>query len=220
MPELKLRNAGDLIIDTLPDECPHCHRLISPKIFDGRNISNTLELYLICPNNECNLGFFAYYEKKASHDMFPTFNYLFTSKGKIKEVEFTDTIKNISENFVKIYNEAYISEQEGLYEICGVGYRKALEFLIKDYLIKKNEAKKEIIEKTPLGKCIGEYVNDPKIKAAAKRATWLGNDETHYLRRWKDKSLTDLKLMIDLTIHWIEMEELTKRLDLDMPTEK
>ena len=28
---------------------------------------------------------------------------------------------------------------------------------------------------------------------------WLGNDETHYERRWKDKDLDDLKVMINST---------------------
>jgi hypothetical protein len=38
---------------------------------------------------------------------------------------------------------------------------------------------------------------------------WLGNDETHYLRKWETKELTDLKKLIQLTVHWIQMERLT-----------
>jgi hypothetical protein len=41
------------------------------------------------------------------------------------------------------------------------------------------------------------------------RPTWLGDDETHYERRWIDKDMGDLKRMIDLVLHWIQAEQLT-----------
>ncbi len=47
------------------------------------------------------------------------------------------------------------------------------------------------------------------LREIAKRAAWLGNDETHYVRKWEGKDLEDLKRLISLTIHWIEMEKLT-----------
>ena len=59
-----------------------------------------------------------------------------------------------------------------------------------------------------------------KIQTVAKRALWLGNDETHYLRKWEDKDLTDLRKLIDLTIHWIEMEKLSEEYIEDMPDKK
>jgi len=70
-------------------------------------------------------------------------------------------------------------------EICGVGYRKSLEFLIKDYLIGRapegegQAAAVEAIKKKFLGTCIKEDIEDANIKLVAQRATWLGNDETH-----------------------------------------
>jgi hypothetical protein len=94
--------------------------------------------------------------------------------------------------------------------ICGVGYRKALKFLIKDYLIKQRPSDEEVIKAAPLGACIRNYVNDSHVKEVAKRAVWLGNDETHYLRVWVDKDVQDLKRLIALVTHWIEAEYLTK----------
>ena len=38
----------------------------------------------------------------------------------------------------------------GLYEKYGVGYRKALEFLIKDYLIKRKPEEKDQIQRIQL----------------------------------------------------------------------
>lgn len=118
---------------------------------------------------------------------------------------------------MKIYNEAFIAEQGGLLEICGVGYRKALEFLIKDYAIKRHPDKQGEIEKKMLAACIKDYVSDEKIKKVAIRAVWLGNDETHFIRKWEGKSLNDLKGLISLTLHWIEAEILTENIFEDMP---
>jgi predicted PilT family ATPase len=92
-----------------------------------------------------------------------------------------------------------------------------LEFLIKDYSIEKNPEDSEKIEKVLLAKVIEKYVDDVRIKTVSKRAVWIGNDETHYIRKWEGKNLEDLKKLIDLTIHWIEMETLTSSFAIDMP---
>jgi hypothetical protein len=68
-----------------------------------------------------------------------------------------------------------------------------------------------------LGSCIETFVSDAKLKSVAKRATWLGNDETHYQRRWVDKDVTDLKTLINLALHWIEAEHLTEQALSSMP---
>lgn len=119
------------------------------------------------------------------------------------------SIHEISPSFCNIYAEAIKAEQFKLMQICGVGYRKAIEFLIKDFAIRSQPTERAVIEKTPLGQCIEKYVVDSKIKEVAKRATWLGNDETHYQRRWIHKNLNDLKIMIKLVLHWIDAEYLT-----------
>ena len=101
---------------------------------------------------------------------------------------FSDIIENVSSSFVKIYNEAYAAEQMDLMEVCGVGYRKALEFLIKDYAIQdKDEQTVKKIKKKLLMQCIDDHVDDAMVKAVAKRAVWLWNDETHYVRKWEEK---------------------------------
>ena len=81
-----------------------------------------------------------------------------------------------------------------------------MEFLIKDYLIKKSSEKEKEIKKKSLGDCIKELIDNTRIKEIAKRATWLGNDETHYFRKWEDKDLEDLKRLIEITVHFITME--------------
>ncbi|GAA4448677.1 hypothetical protein GCM10023189_06890 [Nibrella saemangeumensis] len=167
-----------------------------------------------CPDKDCRESFIAYY--RSLGNQFTEYEFL-TTVGKLRGRDFSDEIAKISSGFIKIYNEAYAAEQQGLTEICGVGYRKALEFLIKDYAIKKHPTEKDKIEKKLLAPCIGDYVSDDRIKSVAKRAVWLGNDETHYIRKWEGKNIADLKKLIDLTLHWIEAEVLTESFSDEMP---
>lgn len=83
-----------------------------------------------------------------------------------------------------------------------------MEYLIKDYLLSKetDEQVIENIKKKFLSNCIQENVQNDNIKNVAKRAVWLGNDETHYVRQWEDKDVQYLKKLIDLTVRWIENE--------------
>ena len=109
--------------------------------------------------------------------------------------------------------------------VAGPGYRKALEFLIKDYIISqfteedagKRAAHKTAVERQQLASCISEYIKSDQIKEISRRAAWLGNDETHYVRKWEGKVLQDLKKLISLTLHWIEAEKLTADIIKDVP---
>lgn len=204
--------SGPFKLDGLPDECPFCHRAITPIPLFGFQNKTRLYVFMNCPNEKCKMAFVGLYDSVGT---FYRFSHI--SFGNLKTKSFAGTISNISQSFVLIYNQSYSAEQQKLFEICGVGYRKALEFLIKDYLIKENPDKKEDIEKTSLGKCIENYITDEKIKSVSKRAAWLGNDETHYIRKWEGKNLEDLKKLIELSVHWIEMEALTKSFEEEMP---
>jgi hypothetical protein len=137
------------------------------------------------------------------------------------EEEFPIEIKKYSKNFVTIYNQSLKAEINSLTEICGLGYRKAFEFLIKDYLIKKHPKPEHIkIKELPVSRCISEYVTSDEIKLVSHRVLWLGNDHAHYLKKWKGKTLTDLKSLINLTIRWIMIKDELMRVKKQMPATK
>lgn len=84
-------------------------------------------------------------------------------------------------------------------------------------MLQKDAEKSDQIKSIFLGKCISDFVTDIKIKECAKRAVWLGNDQTQYIKKWEDKDLLDLKKLIRLTVNWIESEILTNDLKNSMP---
>lgn len=217
---LKQDGSGAITVNRYPDKCPFCHKSITPdKISYSLGIERTLELSLKCPNNDCKKTFIAYYDfdgrRSPGGDCYLFLNK--TTTGNLISRDFSQSITDNFQNFILIYNQAYSAEQYNLTEICGVGYRKALEFLIKDYSIQKHSSEKENIEKMTLSNCIEKFVSDANIKSVSKRAVWLGNDETHYIKKWDDKDLSHLKKLIDLTLHWIEAEMLTASFAEEMP---
>ena len=195
----------------LPSTCPICHKGIEPRVLQSGYLRSATELAvcLRCPRLECASAFIAFFSRQAGGAVF---NGLFTHAAPlaVQKSERSGYIEQASPAFCDIFDQAYAAEQYGLLEICGVGYRKALEFLIKDYLIYRlnepDDAKAEHIKKKLLGKTISEDIKDERIAKVAARATWLGNDETHYVRKWTDRDVSDLKSLIRLTTRWIEME--------------
>jgi hypothetical protein len=197
-----------------PNECPHCHKHIIPK-FKSDYLDN--EQYIIyatmlCSNIECDKPFIAQYAREIQTE----FRYEHIVKYSVISENFSTEIIEVSPKFQEIFNQAFFAEQNNLFEICGVGYRKSLEFLIKDYLITLFPDKEASIKKSTISNCISSYVEDTRLKSTSNRAVWLGNDHTHYEKKWDDKNLNDLKTLIKLTINWIESEILTKKFNDSM----
>jgi hypothetical protein len=132
----------------------------------------------------------------------------FIPSGKLMQ-KYCDNeiISKISSKFIEIYNQAFQAEHYGLDLICGAGYRKAFEYLIKDYVSETYVAEKDKIQKMPLSSVIETYISDMDVKELARRAAWVGNDETHTLRKWEELKLEDLKNLIDLTVAYIEKKK-------------
>lgn len=128
-------------------------------------------------------------------------------------MSFSDPIKLISPKFVEIYQQAHIAEMQGLNEIAGPGYGKALEFLVKDYLIKKLPEEEAAIKSLSLNDCIQQKLDNPKIKALADKARDLRNDETHYERKNEASDINDLKKLIQATSSWIDLESYTAEVE-------
>ena len=193
------------------NKCPICNSSIAP-VEKSKFFNSDSKMYFFmfeCP--ACNKGFITHYnytnERKIKNDISYNMLKLVNSYPKVPELhQFDENIKKLSSNFCEIFNQAYVAEQMNLNEIAGIGYRKALEFLIKDYCIDKNKEQEEKIKKEPLSQVITNYILSDKIKNLAKASIWIGNDETHYVRKYEDKDIKDLKRFISATVAYITYE--------------
>jgi hypothetical protein len=214
---------GEQYVGKTPDTCPLCH--VRVHIDAGRAytvVNGSLQKLFECPS--CHNFFLGYYvllsgvEKRTLHDLGKLdLKALSPSTPRIDEL--SKSIKEISPSFASIYTESHTAKEMGLEQIAGPGFRKAFEFLIKDYAQTrlKDDKTKEEVAKVFVGTVVSKFIEDPRIQDIAKRALWLGNDETHYLRKWTEHDIEDLIALIRLTIHWIEMELLSERYKQEMP---
>ena len=142
-------------IDQTPGKCPICGVVIVPVDWTiGCVEGGRMERLLQCPNGRCRRLFLAQYRKDA-------YSYTFTESvpAEIPDIRQSATIKEISPDFCEIFNQAHKAEMCKLKLVAGPGYRKALEFLIKDYLSTQpngdtDEAKaayRKMIENSQLG---------------------------------------------------------------------
>lgn len=205
----------------LPDECPACHR--------GQDLSDIFEMrpalnndyfgFFQCRYDDCRVVFVGRYEFSRYFSIHVFVGTQLPSYTRPID-DISERIDVISPEFRKIYTQAHCAEESGLDLIAGCGYRKALEFLIKDYCIsltlgskkitEASEEEKELVEtikKSQLSFVIKNYLDMPKVVSAASRAVWLGNDETHYEKKIENGGVEAMKSLMRLTIHNIEADE-------------
>lgn len=210
------------------ENCPHCENHVSPTLierggFYDESMNFDMETYILkCNRYNCGRYYmidvwlgntYGTYGKSQVVDSIKYPNFPTDLKDEI--------INNISPDFIEIYNESIAAESAKLLKICGGGFRKAIEFLIKDYIIylnKKDETfdVKNIKSSVKIMKLISTYINDVQIKAVAEKIFWIGNDEVHYERKWKSKDIQDMKNLIEILTYKIKMEASYEKYMLEM----
>jgi len=218
MPALNT-DSGSIPYDKFPDVCPICHHAIAPTFVHATlstlqdKIGVLMDAAFKCTRHTCARMFIGRYNRPSTqgNKATGTFKLQASVPLEFEKPSVYSEIVELSPGFCDVYCQATAAEKYQLDQISGVGYRKALEFLIKDYCIHKNPDKKDSIQSKFLGSCIKEFIDDQNIKVCAERAAWLGNDETHYIRKWDDKDISDLKILIELTIGWVRNNVLTEK---------
>jgi len=183
-------------IDDHLDTCPICHKGISPIrqiAFTSINSSN-IEVVYRCPIKECDHLFISYYDNNS--------HYIKSEPQYPETPNIEKEILDISPKFYEIYKQALIAKTYQLNELVGMGLRKSLEILIKDFCIHENPNKDEEIKKMSLHNCIKDYC-DANVRLCAHKSRILGNDETHYEKRYENTDVSDLEKLMKATLYWI-----------------
>lgn len=188
--------------------CPRCGVTLIPNILyafliecPNDDSQNKVFLMNFCSNcDECFIS-------RHSYDEYSDV-YIFDSSAPVtfRECNFSENIQKLSPQFISIYNESSYAESLKMDSICGMGYRKALEFLVKDYAIFLRPEDSEKIFSLPLAKCIEQHISSPKLNTLAKASVWLGNDETHYIKKHSDYGLPELKAFITAFVTYVDSE--------------
>lgn len=185
--------------DNLPAICPHCGIGVDFKPIHAVENDTAIFLMAECPNCRFMSLFTA------------TLNsYNFTNLIPCKQpVRLSTNLQELSPMFCKVYEQTKYAKDYNLDELAGVGFGKAIEHLVDDYIIKvQNETPKgKFFEKIKMLK----NFNDATISLSLARV--IRNDETHPEKR-SEFSLTDLieaveyiKIFFDAKYATFKMEQ-------------
>lgn len=204
---------GGLTFDiNVADECPLCHYALDMSNDKWRNFhdisSMTQEEFNIISVHicsHCHDGFVIMHHMKIHKDkcveksqsVYPT---------TVNDLQIDKDIQQISPKFYKIYNQCLIAKNNGLNQIYGMGFRKALETLVTDFAIKQNPTERDKILKMTLHKRIETYFKNSDEKTSLMACKYLGNNETHYTNYNTDEDLQLFEDLIEDTLYYIHRE--------------
>lgn len=189
----------------LPDRCPNCdavgyHYLVSL----AQNPESPIQYDALFYCNGCHDFFqISYVDPLGTND---TELLVRKTYGSIQEETFSLSLSTLSPEFVETFHDAEAAERSHRLKIVGPGYRKALEYLVKDYAIHLHPEDEVNIGKIPLAQVIKEYIDHPQIQALSKGSSWLGNDHTHTVKKHESYTLADLKRFVIAVAKYIDLE--------------
>lgn len=169
-----------------PRTCAHCRYSIAVEPEDGKILPYDSGRFaqvnaFRCP--KCKKAFLVVSEIDGAKDpvlkaFIPVFSPVVTYPG----------LDRMSPAFSKIHQEAYRAFQMGMYRIAGLGFRTALEILLKDFAISELKAAEEKVAPMKLNDVIKEYYKQMDSDDLARGVQLLGNDCTHYINKHEDVS--------------------------------
>lgn len=160
---------------------------------------------LIFYNDCCDKQSFAIYKKQGGNTEF-----LGILPVVHKVPQLPESLEKISPRFVELYKQSFDAEQNSYFELAGSGYRNAIEVLIKDFAIQELKIPEKEACKKSLSQAIEAYLPSINASISADVMRVLGNDYTHYERKYKDIDFQVLKRYLQIFINSIDCEYLIR----------
>ncbi|HEL2246384.1 hypothetical protein RFL04_08605 [Streptococcus suis] len=198
---------------TIDDICPNCKKPTNPHLVNSSYFPLGEEKTSLVLTFRC-LGckhfwteeFIATRHRINSYTDKYEIEHLKVTPSLPSDIPISDDVELVSPIGKQIYVQALKAEHEQLDHIAGIGYRKALEFFVKDFSIVTNPDDEDKIIKMPLKQVIEKYIKDDDLKTFALASAYIGNDEGHYYRNNPDKDFSHLKNYLHGVIHYMEMK--------------
>lgn len=120
---------------------------------------------------------------------------------------YDDVLGKLSSKYLIACQQAMNAEFRGDLELAAIGYRSALECVVKDYAIKElGKPSEEVVGKS-LFAAIGEYLSEQKeLLNTADVVRLLGNDYTHYERKYPEYDFDLLKQYFNIFTAFLRMK--------------
>ena len=179
-----------------PAICPHCGIHCDAHVIDKVNFDKKdfQFVFLIFQCTACDKIFTATYRVKEQRSEICgiTPNVISSYSDEL--------ISGISPRFISLYNQALRSKDNKDFDLAAIGYRSAIEVLIKDYAINELNKDENEVSKKKLHDAISEYLPGSDFMNSADVIRYIGNDYTHYDRKYSDLDFGILDTYMDIFI--------------------
>ena len=145
-----------------PATCPHCGVSVDA-VLGERSVISVDHSYILssaCKCTACGKTFFFSCRRIQSSNaqsqivaIWPTSDSPYTN----------DNLSTISPRFINMYNQALRSESKGDIELAAIGFRSALEILVKDFAVNELKIAVSEVSKKSLCDAIGEYLSQEEL---------------------------------------------------------
>lgn len=198
-------NAGYSFSFQKPAICPHCGLGVDAPIGAKHttDLNGNILLSATCECTYCHKSFFFASLYNNSADNLAKNVLIFPSRDF--EPFDNENLHKISEQFINMFNQAKQAEFNKNYELAAIGYRAALEILVKDYAVSELKNDKDEVAKKSLFEAIGEYLPVKELISTADVVRILGNDFTHYDRKYPQYDFDLLKSYMNIFMEQIEV---------------
>lgn len=186
------RRYGDL-----PETCPHCHHHVDPRrlaacatVPDAKQVDFAFQ----CPRPECRRVFVGRYLLGPGGEL----DLASVAPAQARRESVPAEVEALSPAFVEIFGQAQEADGRGHTHLAALGYRGALERLVRDYVVREHPQLASDVHALPLAECIARFADNPRVKAAAARTPALspGCDD--------EEAVAELKVLLRLTVNWLD----------------
>lgn len=197
--------------------CPFCTKLsIQTVEYLVVSLEDSISILFTCGLcNRCNFGIFKTVSSEIEHTEF-SIDHIHNIE-QINSFPFStcplEDLNNLSfdlNEFQSIWTQSKNAKEIGLDEIAGMGFRKALDCLVRAYACSKNPDSISKINdpRQNLGSVIGTHILNEDIKTLAKASSYLGNDHAHIFKKFPENDVDDLANLIESLLGLIISENL------------
>lgn len=194
----------------IPGQCPFCARFITPTLRDTNyflsddRYKSSMMAYWSC--NGCAQVFAVRYNLVGTWIDVMKCNIDSLCPPLLSLTAVDERIQQVSSRFVDLLRQAETAKANGLTDIAGMGFRKALECLLKDALVFLGRKTHDEVCRMSLANAVASFSDNPRLKKASDNARVLGNEYTHYETRYEGYDLDTLQKLISVALHWLTME--------------
>ncbi|MBF2307762.1 DUF4145 domain-containing protein [Staphylococcus hominis] len=189
----------------LPKSCPYCEQVQTPFLKSSSGLEQNNRIFsviFIC--NKCNQHFLMQYSKQQTNFRVDNYkSYPVDIYYKSADETFSQDLKECSPDFITIFSQLNIAEKHNLNDLLKLGYRKAIEQLVWDYLIKFENKTENSLQKKTFPERI-KLLNFPQAQWLSDLIAWIGNDGAHPYQRHENLTIKDMKRLSDIVIKNIE----------------